>query len=162
MEKMRKVDLRAYKDEDARAIVDAHAELYGQEHGYDESFREFVDERVRGIAERKDSHEGIWVLESGGRHLGSICINKADEASAQLGLFLIHPDARGGGYGRELIRTALEFCRDHGYARIILWTNRDLFRARALYASFGFALKETRVAVHSGRELAEELWELEL
>jgi len=157
------VNLRAYKEEDARAIVDAHAELYGREHGYDESFREIVDERVRGIVERSDSRERIWILESDGRHLGSICIKKAEEACAQLGLFLIHPDARGGGYGRygrELIRTALEFCRDRGYARVILWTNRDLVRARSMYSSFGFVLKDTRAAVHSGRELAEELWEL--
>lgn len=123
-------------------------------------FRDFVDEKVRGIVERSDSRERIWILESDGRHLGSICIKKAEETCAQLGLFLIHPDARGGRYGRELIRTALEFCRDRGYARVILWTNRDLVRARTLYASYGFVLKETRSAVHSGRELAEELWEL--
>ncbi|CDN42232.1 hypothetical protein BN871_BA_00070 [Paenibacillus sp. P22] len=74
MERGENVNLRAYKEEDARAIVDAHAELYGREHGYDESFREIVDERVRGIVERSDSRERFWILESDGRHLGSICI----------------------------------------------------------------------------------------
>lgn len=32
------MNLRAYKEEDAREIVDAHAELYGREHGYDSRF----------------------------------------------------------------------------------------------------------------------------
>lgn len=153
---------RRHRSGDAQAVVELHAELYGRERGYDDSFRAFVEDSVNGLVGRDDPREALWIVESGDRHLGSICLKKADESTAQLGLFLLHPDARGTGQGRRLLEEALRFGVEQGYRSVMLWTNSELVQARSLYASFGFERVEERVAFLSGREMTEERWERSL
>jgi GNAT superfamily N-acetyltransferase len=46
-----------------------------------------------------------------------------------------HPPHRRRGLARELIVTALDWCREHGIRAVILHASRD---GRALYESLGF------------------------
>jgi GNAT superfamily N-acetyltransferase len=154
--------IRAFSIEDADYIVNSHYELYNQEFKYDLSFRDFVAKIVDGFLTRSDSREMIWILEIEGENNGSISIKKANEDTAQLGLFLVDPSLRGSGYGQRLIQTALKFCRDLGYQTVILWTNNELISARRLYKKNGFEIKETRNQTLSNKELIEERWELSL
>lgn len=152
--------IRSFRLDDIDYIIHSHYDLFNKEFNYDLSFREFVAERVKGIVDRSDRKENIWILDIEGKQSGSICITKVNEETAQLGLFLVDPDIRGAGYGQQLIQTALDFCKELGFKSIILWTNTEHVSARRMYKQNGFELKETRTETLSNKQLIEEKWEL--
>ncbi|WP_054974498.1 GNAT family N-acetyltransferase [Paenibacillus sp. A3] len=152
--------IRNFTLDDVDYIINSHYEIYNREFQYDLSFRDFIEKRVKGLVERSDDKENIWILEVDGKSSGSICIMKINEDSAQLGLFLVAAHVRGAGYGNRLVRTAIDFCKEIGFKRIILWTNSELISARRIYEKNGFQLKETRSQILSNKELIEERWEL--
>ncbi|HZH62729.1 MAG TPA: GNAT family N-acetyltransferase [Metabacillus sp.] len=119
-------------------------------------------ERVNGFVAKSDNKENISVLEIEGKQRGSISILKVNDDVAQLGLLLVEPDLRGLGYGERLVQRAIDFCKEKGYQKIILWTNSELKSARCIYKRMGFELKLTRVQTLSNREVQEELWELSI
>lgn len=151
-----------FKLEDADYIINSHYKIYNREYQYDLSFRDFIAESVNGFIKRSDSKENIWILEIEGEPKGSISIKKVNDKVAQLGLFLVEPDLRGSGYGKQLLQTAIAFCKEKGYQAVILWTNSELKTARRIYEKNGFQLKETRMRNLSNKELIEEKWELSI
>lgn len=151
-----------FKLEDADYIINSHYKIYNREYQYDLSFRDFIAESVNGFIKRSDSKENIWILEIEGEPKGSISIKKVNDKVAQLGLFLVEPDLRGSGYGKQLLQTAIAFCKEKGYQAVILWTNSELKTARRIYEKNGFQLKETRIRNLSNKELIEEKWELSI
>ncbi|BDG47259.1 GNAT family N-acetyltransferase [Parageobacillus sp. KH3-4] len=154
--------IRMFKLEDADYIINSHYKIYNREYQYDLSFRDFIAESVNGFIKRSDSKENIWILEIEGEPKGSISIKKVNDKVAQLGLFLVEPDLRGSGYGKQLLQTAIAFCKEKGYQAVILWTNSELKTARRIYEKNGFQLKETRIRNLSNKELIEEKWELSI
>ncbi|MCR4296573.1 MAG: GNAT family N-acetyltransferase, partial [Elusimicrobia bacterium] len=48
------------------------------------------------------------------------------------------PETRGHGYGRELLRSLIDFARQAGFKRVVLETASVLKEAISLYRSFGF------------------------
>lgn len=152
--------IRPYTRKDANYIIHSHYELYNREFHYDLSFRDFIAKSVDGFIKRDDGRENIWIIEIEGKRSGSISIKKVNDHTAQLGLFLIEPSVRGTGYGRQLIETALQFCKKACYKRVILWTNRELTTARRIYKIHGFKRMESRKQLLSNKELIEERWEL--
>ncbi|MCL7749576.1 GNAT family N-acetyltransferase [Halalkalibacter alkaliphilus] len=152
--------IRTYRLEDQDYIVNSHYDLYNKEFGYDLTFREFIEESVRGFIERADSSENIFILEIGGKQSGSVSLKKVNDNTAQLGLFLVEPNVRGTGYGQKLVETAINFSKENGFKSIILWTNSELKAARRIYERFGFELKKTQTQILSNKELIEEKWEL--
>ncbi|OAT72965.1 GNAT family N-acetyltransferase [Parageobacillus thermoglucosidasius] len=154
--------IRMFKLEDADYIINSHYKIYNREYQYDLSFRDFIAESVNGFIKRSDSKENIWILEIEGEPKGSISIKKVNDKVAQLGLFLVEPDLRGSGYGKQLLQTAIAFCKEKGYQAVILWTNSELKTARRIYEKNGFQLKETRMRNLSNKELIEEKWELSI
>ncbi|UOE95245.1 GNAT family N-acetyltransferase [Alkalihalobacillus sp. LMS39] len=154
--------IRTYRAEDKEYIVNAHYDLYNSEFGYDLSFRHFIEESVNGFIERTDCSENIFVLEKSEKQKGSISIKKVNDKTAQLGLFLVDPSVRGAGYGLKLVEAAINFSKEKGYEKVILWTNSELKAARTIYEKFGFTLMKTQPQKLSGKELIEEKWELML
>lgn len=137
--------IRTFKLEDADYIINAHYEIYNREYQYDLSFRDFIAESVSGLIKRSDSKENIWILDIEGKPGGSISIKIVNDKIAQLGLFLVEPDLRGYGYGKEHLQTAIAFCKQNGYQTVILWTNSELKSARRIYEKYGFQLKESEI-----------------
>ena len=104
----------------------------------------------------------VALAELDGRIVASIIINGLSDEIAQLRFFLVHPDARGRGLGRELINRALAFCRECGFKKVTLWTITELAVARHLYLQAGFVV--TREETHEiwGAMRTEQEYELEL
>jgi len=140
-----------------------HGILYVKEYGYDKTFEAYV---AGGLAEFVQSFnpdkDRIWLAEINGRIIGSIAIVGHSKVDAQLRWFLIHPDYRGLGLGRELIEEALLFCKEHRYKTVFLWTTSELSVARHLYISFGF--RKTGEKTHEiwGKRITEERYDLHL
>ncbi len=57
---------------------------------------------------------------------------------AHLEQLAVHPDHGRGGRGRALLRAAVQWAQDHGYAEITLATYRDVAWNGPFYASEGF------------------------
>jgi GNAT superfamily N-acetyltransferase len=67
------------------------------------------------------------------RIVGSIAIDGQDLSTAHLRWFILDDGCRGSGVGRQLLRAAVEFCDQHGFDAIQLWTFKGLDAARRLY-----------------------------
>jgi GNAT superfamily N-acetyltransferase len=86
--------------------------------------------------------ESIIVAEVDGRVVGTIELAKAFKSSlgffAVIRRFVVHPDYRGKGIGRELINYALTEAERMGCKAIELSVDPQNERARRFYASMGF------------------------
>ena len=148
---------------DVGYLIYLHGVLYAREYGLDETFEGGVAERLGKFAQDYDPRKDYFaVAELDGRIVGSIIINGQSDEMAQLRFFLVHPDARGRGIGRELIDRALAFCRERGFKKVHLWTITELAAARHLYKQAGFVV--TREETHEiwGAMRTEQEYELEL
>jgi GNAT superfamily N-acetyltransferase len=153
--------IRTFVQKDLQYVIEAHIRIYRNEYNYDHSFAEFIVNAVHDF-ERSGNYgrEMVWIVEVNRTASGCIGLTQLDEHTAQLRWFLIEPEARNGGWGRQLIEQAVRFAREKGYTSIILWTNKSLSGARRLYQSFGFEVVEIRKQILSGQELTEEKWKL--
>jgi GNAT superfamily N-acetyltransferase len=143
--------------------VQAHGEVYAQEFGFDTSFEALVARIVADYAESTAGpRQGAWIAERDGRRVGCVFCVPVDERTAKLRILLVHPDGRGLGLGARLVDTCLDFARDAGYERMVLWTNTVLARARAIYLARGFKLTDEEPHHSFGRDLVGQTYELNL
>jgi len=89
--------------------------------------------------------------------VGSIAIVSRGER-AQLRWFLLHPDVRGLGLGREMLDNALDYAKKKGFRSVYLDTTSDLDRALDLYARLGFQ----KVSEKENHSWAGSVLELEM
>lgn len=148
-------------------VVHRHGALYHDEHGWDETFEEFVlrvvNECLVGQGDRGDDKgTAAWVAELGGEPAGFIACDRRDDTTAQLRLFLVEPSARGMGIGTRLVEECLRFARLAGYRRIMLLTYSVLADARRIYQRAGFQLDDERPERAFGKDLVRQLWSRDL
>ena len=144
-------------------IIYLHGTLYAQEYALDRTFEGDVAIKMGEFAKTYDSRKDHFAIaELDGKIVGCIVINGLSNENAQLRWFLVHPDARGRGLGRQLIDSAIAFCREHGFKKIGLWTISELKAAAHLYRQAGF--KITREETHEiwGATRTEQEYELVL
>jgi len=151
------------KPSDIGYLTYLHGILYAKEYGYDQTFEAYV---ARGLAEFIQSFnpdkDRIWLAETNGRIIGSVAIAGHSKVDAQLRWFLVHPDYRRLGIGKELLKDALQFCKECKYKTIFLWTASELVGAGHLYTSFGFSRTEERKHEIWGKTVTEERYDLHL
>lgn len=94
------------------------------------------------------AHAETWVLErqpapeTPGRLLGyGTLLFRHGSRRARLYSFCVHPDARGGGLGRQLIETLEGAARARGSTRLGLEVRADNRVALRLYRRMGFRLE---------------------
>jgi len=140
-----------------------HGILYAKEYGYDQTFEAYV---AGGLAEFVQSFnldkDRIWLAETNGRIIGSIAIAGYSKVDAQLRWFLVHPDYRGLGIGKNLLKDALQFCKERQYKTVFLWTTSQLIEAWHLYTRFGFRKTEEKTHNIWGKRVTEERYDLHL
>lgn len=100
----------------------------------------------------------IWRAEQNGRIVGSISIDghHSDEGYAHLRWFVVSEEARGAGAGRALLSQAVEYCEEHGYREIHLWTVKGLDTARKIYEASGFELADEYLGDQWGTRVTEQ------
>ncbi len=148
---------------DLGEIVRLHGVLYAKEYGLDNTFEAYVAGPLSEFVLAKDrSGQRIWVVEMAGKVASCITIVCSSDGAAQLRWFLLTPETRGRGLGKRLLEEAVEYSRNSGYKRIILWTFSELETAIALYRCWGFEKTEEKAHRIWGRDLIEEKYELDL
>lgn len=144
-------------------ITFLHGVIYDQEHGFDSTFEPYVAVPLSEFSLSEDrDRQRIWIAEAEGKIVGSVAIVRQSDDEAQLRWLLVHPDFRGLGLGRRLVKEAVSFCREKEYASVFLWTVRGLEAARRLYEASGFERTEAKTHEIWGRKLTEERYELTL
>ncbi len=155
--------IREYLPDDVDYVIGYHSELYKRDYGFNSSFVDYVDKPVRAFHAHRSKREQMWIAELNNQRVGAIAVVQTEENTAQLRWFIVDPKARGRGFGSSLIKTALAFCRDAGYQKVILWTADMLKVSRRMYAAHGFTLIETKENTSwTGQVIHEEKWELDL
>lgn len=142
-------------------VLMAHGELYAAE--YDWAV-EAVTARVVAdyAATARPGRDHAWIAEHDGRRVGSVFCVRVDDATAKLRLLLVDPAVRGQRLGTRLVTRCVDFARDSGYQRVVLWTNEPLTAARRLYLEAGFRLVAEDDHHDFGPELRGQEYELEL
>ena len=157
------IELRDLAPGDAGWVIERHGALYAAEAGFDASFEALVAAIVAEFLRQHDpARERGWIAWAGARRVGCIFCVRASDDVAKLRLFLLEPDARGRGLGRQMLTGVIDFARSRGYRRLTLWTHESHRAACALYAANGFALTDARPVRNYGCDLVEQVWQTEL
>jgi N-acetylglutamate synthase-like GNAT family acetyltransferase len=147
---------------DLGAIVVLHGVVYARERGFDPTFEAYVAGPLAEFVRSADRRQRLWIAEQDGRIVGCVAIVAASPRTAQLRWFLVEPATRGRGLGKRLLREAVAFCKECGYADVILWTESVLTTAAHLYQSVGFRKTAEKPGRLWGVDLVEEKYELVL
>ena len=147
---------------DIGAIIYLHGTLYAKECGFDHTFEPYVAIPLGEFVKNQTTRDRLWIVEKNDRIVGSIAVVNCPGNIAQLRWLIIHPDFRGVGIGKKLVKEAIRFCRSRKYLFIFLWTIDFLKAALKLYTFEGFKLTESKSHTIWGRQLTEERYELRL
>ena len=136
--------IRRYRPEDGPEAVRVVRSIYD---AY--NFRMDFDEFDRDLADipayYQDSGGEFWVAESGGVIAGVIGVVPREGETCELKRLYVSMSWWGKGLGSALIGTVIAWAKDHGYPRIVLWSDVLFERAHGIYLKHGFrATGETR------------------
>lgn len=160
---MAKATLRRFEPSDCQWLVARHQDLYTRDEGFDDSFGPLVAEILQNFCEAHDPQcEQGWIAHRGAERLGSVFCVRQSDTTAKLRLFLLTPEARGQGLGKELLHQCMWFARSAGYRDMQLWTHESHQAACALYAAFGWQLIDSKPVHSFGQDLIEQSWEVVL
>jgi DNA-binding MarR family transcriptional regulator/N-acetylglutamate synthase-like GNAT family acetyltransferase len=157
------VRLRQPRAGDFGWAVERHGVIYDAEFGWGPAFEGLVAELFGKFAQSHNpSRERCWIAELNGERVGVVFVVEREPEVAQLRCLLVEPKARGHGVGGKLVDACVEFARDAGYRRMMLWTNKGLDSARKIYEAVGFELVEEKPHRDFGPELIGQSWEMTL
>jgi DNA-binding MarR family transcriptional regulator/GNAT superfamily N-acetyltransferase len=157
------VVLRDPQPGDMGWVVMQHGEIYAREYGFTSEFEGLVAGIAANYIERFDpAWEKGWIAEIDGERVGSVFVVRRSPTVAQLRLLILTQAARGHGLGGRLTDECIAFARRRGYRKLVLWTQSNLFAARAIYKSRGFRHVKSEPHDAYGQKLVAETWELKL
>lgn len=144
-------------------IVELHSTYYSRHWGFGSFFeRKVATELAEFISRYDDNRDGFWTVSMWGHIEGSITIDGIDakDNGAHLRWFIVSEPWQGKGIGKQLISTAMEFCRNQGYKRVYLLSFAGLDAASNLYRQFGFQIIEQHLGTIWGTQVNEQLFEV--
>jgi ribosomal protein S18 acetylase RimI-like enzyme len=150
---------------DLGIILAHHGRVYAEEYGVDSTFEGHVASTLARAAARgfPAAREAIRLVDLDGEHAGSIALTDEGEGEATIRWFLLSPELRGRGLGRQLLGEMLDRAAEVGYARVGLETFSELEAAAHLYRDHGFELVSADAAPRWGRDrITYQRYELEL
>lgn len=147
---------------DIGMLIHLHGWIYAQECGYNHIFEAYVCRTFYEWMEHYDPEQDrIWLAEADGRVVGSIAVIGKGEGIAQLRWFILHPDYRGAGLGKQLFEQATAYGREKGLRQIFLETTDDQKTAIRMYEKNGFRKTAEHVNEAWGVHHVEQTYTLE-
>ncbi|MCC5907162.1 MAG: GNAT family N-acetyltransferase [Balneolaceae bacterium] len=141
------------KPGDIGRITYLHGILYSRHYNHNIHFEAYV---AKGLAEfyfnYNPKKDRAWLCEHKEELIGSIVLQHREE-KAQLRYFLIHPDYRGIGLGKTLMKLYMEYLKEKNYKEAFLLTTRELSAASSLYKRHGFFLSDEKPTEDFGKPM---------
>lgn len=158
---MSEISFRRFVPTDAQWVVARHADLYARDEGFDDTFGAVVGEIIADFCRSHDPLcEQGWIAETQGQRIGCIFCVRHTDTIAKLRLFLLTPEARGRGVGKQLLQRCMAYAKTAGYSEMTLWTHESHRAACALYAAFGWQVVDSRPVHSFGVDLVEQTWKV--
>lgn len=79
----------------------------------------------------------FWIVEESGAILATVAVFLNGDAGELKALY-VHPSLRKQGWGRRLTELAIDYARNAGKSRMILWSDTRFTDAHRLYRNMGF------------------------
>ncbi len=114
--------------------------------GFEALYGAWIDNCVAGT--RADAVYVIPGEPQAPQQLGGMITLDRSQRRSNIGLIAVEAHARGRGWGKALVRRALEHAREAGLARAQVVTQRRNTAACALYESCGYTLEGEQAWVH--------------
>ncbi len=148
---------------DIGTIIHLHGKLYYEEFVFGLGIEQYVAESFADfVGNFKDNLDHVWICEYNDQLAGFISLVHRDQSLAQLRYFIIAPEFRGIGLGKQLISEFMQTIREKRYEKIYLWTTRPLTKAALSYQKLGFKLVLEQESNSFGLPLVEQKYELTL
>lgn len=98
------------------------------------------DEEVLGNPEKYIIEPGgnIFFVKDEEKILGTVALMKMENGIFELTKMAVSPEARGKNIGQKLMKFALDYAREQGWKKLIIYSNRKLENAIHIYRKFGF------------------------
>ena len=146
---------------DIGQLVYLHGWLYAEECGYDRNLELYV---AKGICDAMLGDRGngcrFWLAKAADTLVGAVAVVEHSDETAQLRWFLVRPDHRRCGLGKELFRRAVAHCREKNYAETFLDTTAEQTTAIRMYEAAGFVKIAEHASAAWGKTLVEERYRL--
>jgi GNAT superfamily N-acetyltransferase len=146
-------------------ITELHAVYYYENWGFDVSFETQVGAELSEFIRRFDrNNDGFWVAAIKVEFGGAIAIDGISgfTEGARLRWFIVAPQFQGSGIGKNLMKRAIEFCKQKQFPKVYLWTFQGLDAARRIYEAFDFRLCEENEVTQWGQTIREQKYELDI
>jgi ribosomal protein S18 acetylase RimI-like enzyme len=146
---------RELRDGDRDGMVELHQRIYPEGYGVAQSFVDDVATALDGVISRgwpDRPGDGVWIVEHDGELAGCLALSDEGGGIGRVRFFLLAPELRGRGLGRQLVDELMELTRMAGYRRLELATFDELTVAAGLYRSHGFRVVREERGPRWGRE----------
>lgn len=98
------------------------------------------DEEVLSNPEKFIINPGgnIFFVKEDENIIGTVALMKIEYGVFELTKMAVTPKAQGKKIGQKLMEHSLKFAKDHGWNRLIIYSNRKLENAIHIYKKYGF------------------------
>ncbi len=123
------VEFRGYYPGVVGKIIESHAVYYFENWGFDVTFETQVGRELSEFVSKFDKNrDGLWVANKKREFAGALAIDgrHAFIEGVRLRWFIVEPIFQKVGIGKELMRKAVEFCKQ----------NRSLFQTVILFCFY--------------------------
>ncbi len=98
------------------------------------------DEEVLGKPEKYILSTGgnIFFVKDKGKIVGTVALMKLEEGIFELTKMAVTPKYQGKNIGQKLMEYTLDYARNQGWKRLIIYSNRKLENAIYIYKKYGF------------------------
>jgi len=144
-------------------VAELHAVYYHQMWDFGLYFEaKIATELAQFMQSFNPARDGFWAIVADDRIMGSIAIvgEETLPPGARLRWYILSPESQGQGWGKLLMREAMDFCRQAKFHRVYLSTFAGLDPARHLYEAAGFQLIDEQEGAHWGKTVLEQTFEL--
>lgn len=139
-------------------IADLHARVY-TDRGYHAIFQYYVLSALAKYAQ-SDMDGVSFIATVDGQRAGTVSLVEAEDGYWQVRWFVVDPVYQGHGLGKKLIKTLIDYAKQHQITKMYLWTVSELEAARSIYGRNGFKLIESKQN-HEWKDepITEERWD---